>query len=163
MSDRSLTDYEMRIIANIGNHGCHVVSVFDPQDDAQSFAYSVGFWESVGQPEVIILGLPSQMGAFAINEAYRQCEAGLQLVDGLRIESLFEGYAVTCMARAVDSQYIIPDYLNSALWYHNLRTGKSLDVAYQLVWTYEGLWPWDEGAPVELLEDQPLLYSGILH
>lgn len=163
MTQRTLTPYETQIIANIRDHGCHVVSVFDSHDDTKSFAYSVGFWESVDQPEVIILGLPSKMGTFAVNEAYRQCEAGLNLVDGQRIEGLFEEYDVTCMARAIDSRYLIPDYLNSALWYHNWRTGKLLDAAYQLVWTYEGLWPWDEQGPAELLEDQPVLYSGILH
>jgi hypothetical protein len=153
----------MRIIANVSDDGCHVVSVFDPEDDAKSFAYSVGFWESVDQPEVIILGLPSQMGVFAVNEVYRQCEAGLMLSDGQRIEGLLEEYDVTCMARLVDKQHLIPEYLNSALWYHYLRTGKPLDAAYQLVWTYEGVWPWDAEASAELLEDQPQLYSGILH
>ncbi|WP_255209678.1 DUF4262 domain-containing protein [Sphingobium xenophagum] len=163
VSDRSLTDYEMRIIANVRDEGCQVVSVFDPEDDAKSFAYSVGFWESVHQPEVIILGLPSQMGVFAVNETHRQCEAGLTLFDGQSVEGLFEDYDVTCIARSVDKQHLTPEYLNSALWYHNLRTGKPLDAAYQLVWAYEGLWPWDAGAPAELLEDQPQLYSGILH
>ncbi|NWK94210.1 DUF4262 domain-containing protein [Sphingobium lactosutens] len=153
----------MRIVADVRDHGCHVVSVFDPEDDAKSFAYSVGFWESIDQQEVIILGLPSQMGVFAVNEVYRQCEGGLMLTDGQRIDGLFEEFDVTCMARSVDKRYLLPEYLNSALWYHNWRTGKSLNAAYQLVWTYEGLWPWDEGAPAELLEDQPLLYSGILH
>jgi len=163
VSDRPLNDYETRILANVRDHGCHVVSVFDSEDDAKSFVYSVGFWESVGQPEVIILGLPAQMGAFAVNETYRQCKAGLQLADGQLIEGLLDGYDVTCMARAVDRQHLIPDYLNSALWYHNFRTGQPLDAVYQLVWTYEGRWPWDEAAPVELLEDQPLLYSGKFH
>jgi Domain of unknown function (DUF4262) len=158
-----LADYESEIVQNVKDYGCHVTSVFDPDAVAPSFAYSTGFWETVGQPEVIILGLPSPMGPFAINETLRQCQAGLQLLDGQRIEGLFEEFDVTCVARIVDASNLVPEYFNSAIWYRSMRTGRPLDEALQLVWAYEGFFPWDDGAPAELFEDQPLLYSGTLH
>ena len=163
MSSPTLTDYESEIVKNVKDYGCHVTSVFDPDDVAPTFSYSTGFWETVGQPEVIILGLSSQMGLFAINETLRQCQAGLQLSDRQQIEGLFEEFDVTCVARAVDDAHLIPEYFNSAIWYRSMRTGRPLDDARQLVWAYDGFFPWDEGAPAELFEDQPLLYSGTLH
>ena len=163
MSDRPLTDYETQIIENVKEYGCQVISVSDPDEALPSFSYSIGFWETVEQPEVIILGLPSNMGHFAINETLRQCQEGLQLADWQPIEGLFEEYDVTCVARAVDGHHLVPEYFNSAIWYRNFRTGKPLDGAMQLVWSYDGLLPWDDGAPAELLEDQPLLYSGTRH
>jgi len=164
MSDPALTKYEAEIFAHVNEYGCHVTTVFDPDEVAPNFSYSVGFWESVGQPEVIILGLPSNMGHIAINETLRQCkEEGLRLSDWQPIEGLFEEFDVTCVARTVDPAHMVIEYFNSALWYHELRTGKPLDEALQLVWSYDGLHPWDEGAPAALFEDQPLLYSGTRH
>ena len=163
MSDRPLTEYEKRIVENVKEFGCHVTSVFDPDEVEPDFSYSTGFWETVGQPEVIILGLPSNMGHFAINETLRQCQAGLQLCDGQRIDWPYEEFDMICVARPVDAKNLIPEYFNSAIWYHSMRTGSQLEKAMQLVWAYSGLFPWDEGAPAELLEDQPLLYSGTLH
>ena len=162
-AERSLNEAEKRIVAHVRDYDCHVVSVFDPNDVEPTFSYSVGLWETVGQPEVIILGLPAQMGSFAVNETLRQCQAGLRLFDGQRIEGLFEEFDVICVARNVDARHLVPEYFNSAIWYHSMRTGKPLDTALQLVWSYEGFYPWDEGAPPELIEDQPLLYSEVLH
>jgi hypothetical protein len=103
------------------------------------------------------------MGHFAVNETLRQCRGGLQLFDGQQIEGLIDGFDVICVARSVDQQYLIPEYLNSAIWYHSFRTGSPLPSALQLVWPYENLYPWDVGVPPELLEDQPLLYQEVLH
>lgn len=163
VTDRPLTDYENRIVANVQEFGCEVVSVFDPKEVEPDFSYSIGFWETVQQPEVIILGLPSQMGKFAINETLRQCQSGLELFDWQRIEGLFEKFDVTCVARSVDPKRLVPEYFNSAIWYHDFRTGQPLSEAFQLVWSYEGLYPWDKDAPTELLDDQPLLYSASLN
>jgi hypothetical protein len=160
---RALSEAEKTIVGNVRQYGCHVMSVFDPEEVEPSFSYSVGFWESVGQPEVIIVGLSPEMGSFAVNETLRQCQGGLQLFDGERVHDLFEDFDVICVARRVDHRYLVPDYFNSAIWYHSFRTGKPLQEAMQLVWAYDGCYPWDEGAPPELLEDQPLLYSENLH
>jgi hypothetical protein len=163
VSAAPLAEYESRIVEDVKNHGCHIISVFDSEEASPPYSYSVGFWETVGQPEVIIAGLSAVMGVFAINETLRQCREGLRLIDGQRIDDLFEEFDVTCVARAVDERNLVSAYFNSAIWYHSMRTGQPLQEAVQLVWSYEGLYPWDEGAPVELFEDQPLLYSGTVH
>jgi hypothetical protein len=159
----ALNDYERTLVANVREHGCQVVSVFDPEGKTPPFSYSVGFWETVGEPEVIIFGLNGDMGHFAVNEVLRQCRAGLALVDGQLIEGLLEEYDVICMARAVDPRSLTPEYFNSALWYHRYRTGDALRVAVQLVWPDEGIWPWEQGATAEFLEEQPVLYHGKLN
>jgi hypothetical protein len=160
---RALSDYECKVIVNVRDYGCHVVSVFDPEKKDPPFSYSVGFPETVGQPEVIIFGLNSSMGLFAINETLRQCRADLVLRDAQAIEGLLEEYDVICMARAVAKRHLVPEYFNSALWYHRYRTGKELEAAVQLVWPDEGIWPWEPGATAEFLEEQPGLYDGKLN
>lgn len=160
MSGRPLSDYESRIIQNVKDFGFHVTSVIDPDGVAAPFSYSVGFWETAGQPEAIIFGMNSDMGHFALAETLQQCRAGLALRDGQRLEGLLEEYDVTCVARAIDDRHLVPDYFNSALWYHRYRTGAALAAAVQLVWPDEGVWPWDPDASADFLIEQPALYHG---
>ena len=163
MSSAELSEYEKRVISNVQEDGYQVVSVFAPEDNTPSFSYSVGFWETVGQPEIIILGLNGSMGRYAIEEGFRQCRNGLTITDGKAIEGLLEGYDETCVARQVHPDHFVRDYFNSAMWYHRWRTGQPLAAAMQLVWSYSGSYPWDEEAPQELHEDQPVLYIGKPH
>jgi hypothetical protein len=159
----TLNDYEQKLIANVREYGCQVVSVFDPEGTSPPFSYSVGFWETAGQPEAIIFGLNGQMGHYALTETLQQCRAGLALRDGQRLEGLLEEYDVTCVVRTVDNRHLVPEYFNSALWYHRYRTSAALAAAVQLIWPDEGVWPWDPEASAEFLVEQPALYSGKLH
>jgi hypothetical protein len=157
-AERALNDYEERLIANIGQHGFQVVSVLTGEE-SPPFSYSVGFWETVGQPEAIIFGLNPEMGLYALKETLRQCEAGLALRDGQQLDGLMKDYDVDCVVRDVHPSHLVPEYFNSALWYHRHRTGAELAAAVQLVWPDEGVWPWEPEASAEFLAEQPALYD----
>jgi hypothetical protein len=157
-AQRALYDYEKSLIANVREYGCQIVSVL-ADENSPPFSYSVGFWETVGQPEAIIFGMNSDMGHYALMETLRQCEAGLTLCEGQQLDELLKDYDVVCMARDVDARHLVPQYFNSALWYHRHRTGADLSAAVQLVWPDEGIWPWDPEASAEFLEEQPALYD----
>jgi hypothetical protein len=154
----ALNDYEEKLIANVRDHGCQVTSVFDPEGKQIPFSYSIGFWETVGQPEAIIFGLNSQMGHYALMETLRQCKAGLALRNGQQLDSLLQDYDVVCIARDVEPRNLVPEYFNSALWYHRYRGSATPLAAVQLVWPDEGVWPWEPEASAEFLEEQPALY-----
>ena len=62
--------------------------VFDPDGKQPDFAYSIGFKETVSQPEAIIFGLPRDVMKAMINETLHQCRKGLALSDGAVIEGL---------------------------------------------------------------------------
>jgi hypothetical protein len=160
-AQRALKDYEKSLIANVHEYGCQIVSVV-ADEASPPFSYSVGFWETVGQPEAIIFGMNSEMGHYALMETLRQCEAGLALRDGQRLDELLKDYDVVCVARDVHPRHLVPQYFNSALWYHRRRTGADLPAAVQLVWPDEGVWPWDPEASAAFLEEQPALYDGTL-
>lgn len=152
-------EYEQGILDNVREYGCHVTFVFDPDQEEPDFAYSVGFPETVGQPEVIIFGLPREVMHFVVNEVRRQCESGLELQDWTEIGDLLEGHA--CVVRRIPSQNIKREYFNSALWYHHERTGDVLEDAVQIVWpsAVSGLFPWEEGCHEDVRLLQPPLYS----
>ena len=160
MTPEAETEFEQRIIANVREHGCHINVVgADPESDMPNFAYSVGFVESVGQPEVIVFGLPTQIMAAMINDTLHQCRAGLQLEDWTVVNGLLDGHR--CIARAVAPELITPEHFNSALWYLRTTTGQVLTKAVQLVWpgADDGLFPWDEGCNDEVGYWQPPLYG----
>ena len=141
------SDFEARIITNVEQHGCSINVVSDPDGDAPAFAYSIGFPKSVGQPEVIVFGLSSDMMQYMINETRRQCaEEGLKLEDGTVIGGLLQGFH--CILRPVPKDRIEVEYFNSAMWYRRAVMHEQMDGAFQIFWpgASDGLFPWDEGA-----------------
>ena len=137
--------FERDIIKNVREHGCHINFIFDPEQDRPSFAYSVGFHETLGQPEVIVFGLSQEVMGFMINETYRQCRDGLVLEDELELNGLLKGFP--CVALAVAPENIQREYFNSAMWFRRVTTGEEMDAAFQIIWpgAEDGLFPWDEG------------------
>jgi hypothetical protein len=160
-AQRALNDDEERLIANVRDYGCQVLSVM-AGENSPPFSYSIGFWETVGQPEAIIFGMNSEMGHYALMETLRQCEAGLALRDGQQLDGLLKDHDVVCIAREVEPRYLVPNYFNSALWYHRYRAAAAPLTAVQLVWPDEGVWPWNPEASAAFLEEQPILYDGKL-
>jgi hypothetical protein len=153
-------EYEALLLEKVGKHGWFIPCVFSDDDEAEPpFSYSVGFWEALGSPEVIVVGLPGQLAMQMINLLGAMIKLGqVSLHDGAVIDHLLDGYS--CVARRVDSSWIGREHFNSALWYHELRTGKPLKDIYQIVWPSvgEGLFPWDEGCPTDVIEMQTALY-----
>lgn len=156
---RKDTRYEREILQNVEEHGCHITLVFDPDGNDPSYAYSAGFPKTVGQPDLIVFGLPNEVMQFMINETLDQCREGLQLKDWTRIEGLLEGHH--CIARAVTPHHIVRDYFNSAMWLRD-RLGGEMNEAIQIVWpgSVNGLFPWDSGCADEVRACQPALYEG---
>lgn len=152
-------DFERGIIANLREHGCQVNLVFDPDGEQPGFGYSIGFTETVDQPEVITFGLSRELMKSMINETLQQCRNGLVLTDGAVIDGLLEGHS--CIARKVHPSQIVNDYVNSALWYHKARTGERLTDVVQIVWpgAVDGLFPWDDGCDAGVIALQPALYE----
>lgn len=156
---RSLTDYERQILENVEEFGCHITTVVDPDGDGPAFSYSSGFTASVGEPEAIIFGLSPGMMAYVINRTNGLCREGLHLVDGTRLSNVLDGFDL--FIRALPLEAIEPEYLNSAIWFHEQRFGTPLTSVVQLVWSSSktGLFPWEEGCETDVIESQTPLYS----
>ncbi|MBA4009025.1 MAG: DUF4262 domain-containing protein [Erythrobacter sp.] len=152
---------EQKCLADIAEHGCHVLLIWDEELKEIDFAYSVGLPVSVGQPEVLVYGLGREIMHFMINEICRQCAEGLVLSDGLRIHDLLEGH--DCIARWCTNGEAIKEHLGWALWYHRTQRGVDVEGFYQIVWpgAASGLFPWDEGVSQDVIEAQPALYESV--
>lgn len=151
--------YERELLKIIKQIGFRVICVHDDKGGSPSFAYSVGFPDLIGQPEVIVFGLPFEIMGHMIGTLSDQCRAGLHMEDGMAVEGLLEGHV--CIPRAVKPEHIVTDYFNSAMWYQQRQTGTDMAAAFQIVWpsAKTGLFPWDAGCADEVRALQPALYE----
>src|SRR5687768_12916260 len=127
-------------------------------DGEPSFAYTVGFWETLCAPELIIFGLDFELTHQMLWTMFDKLKAGAILTDGARWSGLIEGF--DCISRPVHPSRVEIAYLNSAMWYRGYRTGDEAVDAYQLFWpgAEQGLFPWEPGCDELVRADQPLLY-----
>ena len=159
-----LNEIEQSIVDNVAKHGCFIMSVFDPDGEEPDFSYSIGFEHTAGQGEVIVFALPKDLRISMINEIRAQIGAGgLELVDGVAIQGLLEGY--DCVAREIADMDAIREHFGSAIWFNRRFGPGEMNRAFQIVWpgAQQGLLPWDEGCSQSVIGDQPPLYERTVH
>ena len=163
MSDeRPLDDYEERLLANVANKGFQVTTV-TADEDFRVFSYSIGFSVTVGQGEVIAVGLHHLTAYDVIEKVFNLCRDGLSLHDGLILDEVLGDYPV--VVKLIPEARIARDRFNSAMWFHKRHFGTPLTRAFQLVWpcATTRLYPWDTDCPADVIASQPLIYQTSVH
>ncbi|MEJ1097011.1 MULTISPECIES: DUF4262 domain-containing protein [unclassified Pseudoxanthomonas] len=142
---------EQRILDDIEQFGCHVTSVFDPNQVDPSFSYSIGLTKTLGVPEVIVIGVRSELGHSLVNlymERARGGESFLPSTPYLGFLSAFPVYF-----RPVLEDYR-KTYMLSATRLYGGTDFQALQIIYP---TTSGIWPWDKAASEWFRNNQPLL------
>ena len=143
---------EEKCLADIEQYGLHVMKV-GGDNEWPEFAYSVGLYHTFQVPEIIILGLGTELAHWILNEIADRARRGERLQIGDTLEGPLEGFPVRL--RGVREEQIEPHF-GWARWFYDGRQFPAL----QLVWpTTSGVWPWEHGATEELRHQQPLLES----
>ena len=154
-----MNQYERNLIANVEAHGWQATNVFDPKC-GPSFSYSVGFPQTLGCPDCIIVGLTSEIMHHMLWEIFHQIRKGETLVAGARWDGLLSG-DFKCVSLPIRPDVMESDYrLSSSEWYlRNVMKSDSPFEAFQIVWpsVHGHLYPWDSDCPIEVLEAQPVL------
>lgn len=161
-----LTRHEQQIVDNVEEFGCHITVVSPPDDEdefEERFAYSVGFPQTVRQPEIIVFGFSTELSAAVINGVLDLCREGLELDDWMEIDGLLKGHR--CMLREVEPEFLTPYYFNSAIWFSEHEMDFEFTRALQLVWpgVDDGLFPWDKGCSQDVRDLQTPLYRTSLN
>ncbi|GJI93767.1 hypothetical protein RugamoR57_04850 [Duganella caerulea] len=142
---------DAKALADIEKYGLHVISVLE-EDEHPPFTYSIGIEQSLGMPELIVIGLKSNIACSVINECYRQMKERRAIAPGERIAGLLGGDFECVIGEASAEQ--VADYMHWASW---LNKGGPFR-AYQIIWpSTTGVFPWEPGASDWLIARQPLL------
>lgn len=148
---RATDEYEQRLLDDVEEHGWHLIAVGD-DPRGPSFVYSVGFFDTLGHPELILFGFDSieTMGGI-INGIGALIKEGNQFKNGSRTDLLLENYP--CRFRDVPKE-VYPDYLGYAMWYYRPEGFPAI----QCFWPDRaGLFPWEPGCDASTRLRQPIL------
>lgn len=153
----SQEDGEAKALADIAEYGLHVISVME-DGASPSFTYSLGIEQSLGLPELIIMGLKAGVAHAAINECYRQMKADPSIGPGSRIGGLLGG-GFECLIGEVAPERA-KQYLCWASWLYKEKGFR----AYQIIFpNTSGAFPWEPEASDWFRNWQPLLASPTPH
>jgi len=145
------TENDKRVERDVRKYGCHVISVFDPEEKKPNFSYSIGIQRASGAAEAIVLGLRPELGGFIINEYNRRIRAGKTFKRGKLYSGFLKGFSV--YVEPVRSK-LLPNYTLGCDRYY----GDEGYTVVQIVWpSTTGVWPWEKAASEWLKNNQPML------
>lgn len=142
---------DAKALADIAEYGLHVISVV-AEGDLPPFAYSIGIEQSLGLPELIVIGLKSPVAHSAINECYRQMKAGNPMTEGTRVTDLLGG-GFACLIGEVPPAHF-EEYMGWALWLYKGSHFRARQIIFP---NTSGVFPWEAEANDWFRNWQPVL------
>jgi hypothetical protein len=141
---------DKKVHSDVQTFGFHIINVLE-DDDGPPHSFSIGFYQSFQHPEVVIIGLKSELMQNMIVWMGDDLKNGSQFQAGKEYPELLEGFS--CTFRKVAKRHY-KEYLGYAIWFYE---GNEFPVL-QCVWpTTKGYFPWDKKYPKDLVDWQPLL------
>ena len=146
--ERGYAAVKREIIEDVQRDGWHVTSVFGGD---RPFGYSIGLYETFGQPEIVIVGLRLERVPGIIDTIGALMKQGVKFEDGTESDQVLKGYP--CTFRTVGWEFY-GQYFGAGIWYYG---GLSFPVLQCVYPDYEGRYPWQPGASPEFRAQQPVL------
>lgn len=138
------------INGNIEQYGCHLI-VIEADNYLPAFVYSIGLYQKFGQPDIICIGLKTEVAAATINHACELIKNGETLQTKKPYADFLSGY---------DIQFIevAKEYYRDYVGYASCFYQSSEFPLWQLVWPdKQHNYPWDTGFNPAWKFQQPLL------
>jgi hypothetical protein len=147
----TLSPAEQKVLAEVRTNGWHVINVM-PEESSPGWAFSIGFFETLRQPEILIFGLRDSTMVQLINRVAEDMKDGARYTDGLRDDGLIQGYE--CRFKAVDPVWYVKT-VGLGLWFYGEKEFPLL----QLYWPdRNGHFPWDKRCEASVRALQPRLH-----
>jgi hypothetical protein len=151
ITDEQRVANDKRVADDVHKFGCHVISVFDPEEKHPSFSYSIGIFETSGVPEAIVVGLKPSLGGFIVNEYNRRVRAGTRFQRGQLYDGFLGGFSVYIEPAKPEA---LTEYTRGCDRYYKGAPYPTV----QIVWpSTSGIWPWQAAASEWLKSNQPML------
>lgn len=141
-------------VDQIEEYGCALISVGTDCANDLGWTYSLGIYDTCGQPELITVGLPTEVAKFCLNEAARRMRAGIDVTQEPQ-KGLISG--VDCDLRIVAAKWA-SRLMNFANWYNEGTEYPVLQVIYP---DLQNRFQWDDGFENRFM--QPLLQPDAPH
>jgi len=143
---------ETKLVDDIEKYGCHIIHV-KPQQPIPGWSYTIGLYETLQQPELIVVGMKQDLAHYLLNEAARRMKQGLRLAGGHREKDLLEN--VECEFRKVE-QHWAKHVMGYALWFY----GEDEFPVFQCVYPdLNNRFPWDDSFDTTWRDRQALLFQ----
>jgi len=146
-------DVQQKIVDDIHEYGLHVLSVLEDEEGVD-FSYSVGLWRTYGHPEILIIGLGSNISHWIINTiANRIKNRDETMTTDQSYAGFLEGFE--CLFFEV-SKTQCAEFVHMAMWFYEQEEFPVLQLVYP---STEGHFPWEKGASASFQSWQPVLNS----
>jgi hypothetical protein len=143
-------DGERKVIDDIAEYGWHCVGIHAEGDDGP-YAFTVGLFQTLGHPELLIYGLSQKTAHQILTIAANAAKAGRPLDMSASTDELLDG-SECCFVEVPKSAYY--EHVGYARWYYQ---GNDFPL-YQIVWpSRDGHFPWHPDATPEFRTTQPVL------
>ncbi|MCW3798597.1 DUF4262 domain-containing protein [Sphingomonas sp. BN140010] len=145
---------EQNIIAHVRDHGWSIMKVApatDSDDAEEWFAYTIGLPNTFGWPELICLGMDSDVVGPVLNNAVAELrDSKLTPTSGLQLHDVLNGSPVKLQA----NPQIPSNYLGYAKWFAG-HSGRDMPTWLQLLWPdKQGRFPGEAGCVTEVVQLQ---------
>lgn len=150
----ALSSLDAKVLREIHTDGWQITGVLArEQERGPDFAYSIGFFHTMGHPEVILFGLPVETCMKAVNVVGIDVQSGMRFEPGRVYEGILRAPHL-CSFREVE-RHNFADYVGYALWFYEADPFPLL----QCFWSDEyGLFPWEPGCSDYARAAQPMLH-----
>jgi hypothetical protein len=143
-------DLERKVLSDVEDRGWHCLHITE-EGGQPPFSFSIGFYKTWKFPELIAVGLSSEVTQAAFNLIAETLTAGRKIDLRSTNEDLFEGYP--CAFIEVQKSHF-REYVGTAIWYYE-STSFPL---YQIIWpSKDGMYPWNPSASTHFKAWQPVL------
>jgi hypothetical protein len=143
-------DFERELLETVRDYGWQVTMI--PEDEEGSaFAFSVGFFETLGHPEIILFGLRLETMHSLINHIGDKIKSGSRFEHGQVATDILTGYEVM-FVNVPKNHYL--EFLGTAQWFYSNDDFTVLQMIYP---DRLHRFPWHEKANPKFLEQQPIL------
>jgi hypothetical protein len=149
-----LSALDAKVLREIHTDGWQITGVLArEQEKGPDFAYSIGFFHSMGHPEVILFGLPLDTCMRAVNVIGIDVQNGMKFGMDRVYDGILQKPHRCCFKEVHPNHY--RHHVGYALWFYEADPFPLL----QCFWSDEmGRFPWDKGCSEYCRAWQPLMF-----
>jgi hypothetical protein len=144
----TLDEAEQNFVNKVREFGWFKTGVF-AENKQPDFAYTTGFWSSLGVPEILVFSLKPEIAHNVLWDVYREARDGRSLPVGQALSDIF-GNHMAYLFPVAKEHY--EDHVGWSRWFYD---GDDFP-CIQLVWPdRNGVFPWQADFDESFRDDQP--------